>query len=104
MHQARGTRASWSGLRFAPGYPRLTRSPMSLAALSPPDRLPLLTAVPWLGELLSPERRRTLEAALRVDVRHISRGPLELGRLQSASPTNVGLLLIEGVVSREVVL
>jgi CRP/FNR family transcriptional regulator, cyclic AMP receptor protein len=77
---------------------------MSLAALSPPDRLPLLTAVPWLGELLSPERRRTLEAALRVDVRHISRGPLELGRLQSASPTNVGLLLIEGVVSREVVL
>jgi CRP/FNR family cyclic AMP-dependent transcriptional regulator len=78
---------------------------MSLAAASlPPHREPLLEIDPGLAELLAPERRRAALAALRVDVRRVSRGPLDLARLEAASPANIGLLVIDGVVSREVLL
>jgi hypothetical protein len=50
------------------------------------------------------ERRRAALAALRVDVRRVSRGPLDLARLEAASPANIGLLVIDGVASREVLL
>jgi CRP/FNR family transcriptional regulator, cyclic AMP receptor protein len=78
---------------------------MSVAAASlPPQRESLLEIDPGLSELLAPERRPAALAALRVDVRRVSRGPLDLARLESASPANIGLLVIDGVISREVLL
>lgn len=78
---------------------------MSLAAAAPPtERFPLLDLDPSLAELLPPVRREALGKALVVDVRTLDRGPLDLRRLQEATPSHIGLLLIDGVVSREVLL
>jgi CRP-like cAMP-binding protein len=78
---------------------------MSLAFLaSPPQRASLLDLDPSLAELLPPDRRRAADGALRVDVRHLRRGALDLERFASASPSNLGLLIVEGIVMREVLL
>ncbi len=78
---------------------------MSLAFLAPPPRrASLLARDPSLAELLAPDRRRAATAALQVDVRQLRRGALDLGRLESASPSNLGLLIVEGIVIREVLL
>jgi CRP/FNR family cyclic AMP-dependent transcriptional regulator len=76
---------------------------MSLAAFTvPPHRPSLLELDPALAELLEPQRRHAASHALRVDVRHLARGELDLQRLEAASPTHLGLLIVDGIVTREV--
>jgi len=76
---------------------------MSLAFLAPPpQRASLLELDPSLAELLPPDRRRAAVAALRVDVRQLRRGALDMGRFEAASPSHVGLFIAEGIVMREV--
>jgi CRP/FNR family cyclic AMP-dependent transcriptional regulator len=78
---------------------------MSLAAATPPaNRRSLLDIDPGLGTLLAGERRDAAASALRVDIRRTERGPLPVQRLAAASPGNVGLLVVGGVVAREVLL
>jgi CRP/FNR family cyclic AMP-dependent transcriptional regulator len=76
---------------------------MSLAAApTTADRRPLLEVDTGLATLLSAERRAAAARLLRVDIRRLERGPLCLERLAGASPGNIGLLVLDGVVAREV--
>jgi CRP/FNR family transcriptional regulator, cyclic AMP receptor protein len=78
---------------------------VSVAALiAPPERQPLLALDPSLAELVPVSRVPALERALYVDVRVLRRGELDLRALQARSRANIGLLLLDGVVSREVLL
>jgi CRP/FNR family transcriptional regulator, cyclic AMP receptor protein len=65
---------------------------------------PLLQLDPELGQLLAPERRAAAERELRVRVITFPVGEWDGGRLADADPTHLGLLLVEGVLAREVVL
>jgi CRP/FNR family cyclic AMP-dependent transcriptional regulator len=65
-------------------------------------RQPLLDLDPDLGPLLSDERRRGALRDLDVEVRVIEAGPWDVAQLEAPHPGHVGLLLIDGVVSREV--
>jgi hypothetical protein len=64
----------------------------------------LLELDPDLGQLMSPERREAAERALRVQVTTFAVGEWDAGRLADADPTHLGLLIVEGVLAREVVL
>jgi CRP/FNR family transcriptional regulator, cyclic AMP receptor protein len=65
--------------------------------------MPLLELDPDLGRILSAERRAAARRVV-VPVQELREGPLDVARLQDASPTHLGLLLVEGVIAREVVL
>ena len=69
-----------------------------------PDRLttPLLEVDPDLGMLLPEERLETARRELRVVVRTLETGPWDVDRLSGASPEHVGLLVLEGIIAREV--
>ena len=78
---------------------------MTLAAVLPPPELASLVALdPALADALTPDRRRSAASAVRVHVRHVPRGPLDLSTVQSASASNIGLLIVDGIVTREVLL
>jgi CRP/FNR family transcriptional regulator, cyclic AMP receptor protein len=64
----------------------------------------LLQLDPDLGQLLSPERRASAERELRVRVTTFPVGEWDGGRLADADPSHLGLLLVEGVLARELVL
>jgi hypothetical protein len=66
--------------------------------------VPLLDLDPDLGRLLTPERAREAQAELGVRVSHVPRGPWEAEKLASAHPENVGLLVLDGVLAREVLI
>ncbi len=65
---------------------------------------PLLELDPELGCLLESERRAAAERAIRVRVTTIDTGEWETGRLEEADPAHYGLLVVEGVLAREVLL
>jgi hypothetical protein len=65
---------------------------------------PLLQLDSELGQLLTPERREAAERELRVRVTTFPVGEWDGGRLADADPTHLGLLLVEGVLAREIVL
>jgi CRP/FNR family transcriptional regulator, cyclic AMP receptor protein len=65
---------------------------------------PLLQLDPELGQLLTTERRDAAERELRVRVTTFPVGEWDGGRLADADPTHLGLLLVEGVLAREIVL
>jgi len=67
-------------------------------------RVALLDVDPDLGALLPGERRRQARAALVVHELSIGRGPWAGGELANTSPRDVGLLLLCGAMTREVVL
>src|ERR671915_1156701 len=67
------------------------------------DAVRLLEADPELGALLSPNRRAEAERELVVRTHRLSVGPWDVARLSGASADHVGLLVIEGVLSRELV-
>jgi CRP/FNR family transcriptional regulator, cyclic AMP receptor protein len=70
----------------------------------PPRRTALLLDLdPDLGVLLPPERRIAARAALEVELLRVGAGPWDAERLAATSPDHMGLLLISGVVAREVV-
>jgi CRP/FNR family cyclic AMP-dependent transcriptional regulator len=62
----------------------------------------LLELDPDLGQLLSEERLAAARYELRVAVRTIETGPWDLERVSGAGPAHLGLLVIDGVLSREV--
>jgi CRP/FNR family cyclic AMP-dependent transcriptional regulator len=64
----------------------------------------LLDLDPDLGSLLTPERLAEAHVELGVRQSHLSRGPWQAEKLASAHPEHVGLLLLEGVVAREVLI
>ena len=63
----------------------------------------LLEADPELGALLNPNRRAEAERELVVRTHKLSIGPWDVTRLSSASADHVGLLILDGVLSREVI-
>jgi hypothetical protein len=64
----------------------------------------LLELDPELGQLLTPERREAAEHELRVRVSTFPVGEWDGSRLADADPMHLGLLIVEGVLAREVVL
>jgi len=67
-------------------------------------RAPLLELDPDLGRLLPPDRRNEAARGLVVSVQELYDGGRELAALTRSSPSHLGLLVIDGVVAREVVL
>src|SRR5918999_1338953 len=67
------------------------------------DAVRLLEADPELGALLSPSRRGEAERELVVRTHRLSVGPWDVSRLAGASADHVGLLVLDGVLSRELV-
>ena len=63
----------------------------------------LLEADAELGALLSPVRRAEAERELVVRTHRLSVGPWDVSRLSGASADHVGLLVLDGVISRELV-
>ena len=63
---------------------------------------PLLELDPDLGQLLPEERLPAAKRELRVAVRTLETGPWPVERLSGASPEHVGLLVLDGVIAREV--
>jgi hypothetical protein len=63
---------------------------------------PLLDLDPDLGQLVGPERRAAARAELQVRVHRLATGVWDVSRLEDASPEHFGLLMLEGVVAREV--
>lgn len=64
----------------------------------------LLELDPELGQLLTPDRREAAEREIRVRVSTFPVGEWDGSRLADADPMHLGLLIIEGVLAREVVL
>jgi CRP-like cAMP-binding protein len=78
---------------------------MSLAASTlSAQRVPLLRIDPELAELLPAERRPAAARCLKVPVFRLARRDFELGRLEASSARNLGLLIVDGIVAREVTL
>jgi CRP/FNR family transcriptional regulator, cyclic AMP receptor protein len=67
-------------------------------------RIHLLDADPELGRLLQGQRLVDARRDLLTRLHSIERGPWDAERLRNAGPEHVGLLLIDGVVAREIAL
>jgi CRP/FNR family transcriptional regulator, cyclic AMP receptor protein len=67
------------------------------------DTVRLLEADPELGALLAGSRRTDAERELVVRTHRLSVGPWDVTRLSGASADHVGLLVLDGVLSRELV-
>jgi CRP/FNR family transcriptional regulator, cyclic AMP receptor protein len=67
------------------------------------ETIRLLEADPELGALLAPARRAEAERDLIVRTHRLSVGPWDVSRLSSASADHVGLLVLDGVLARELV-
>jgi hypothetical protein len=65
---------------------------------------PLLDLDPDVGRLLTAERAGEAHAQLGVRVTLIPRGPWQAERLAAAHPENIGLLVLDGVIAREVLI
>jgi hypothetical protein len=65
------------------------------------DSIHLLEADPDLGALLSDARRAEAERELVVRTHRLPIGPWDISRLSSASADHVGLLILDGVLARE---
>ena len=70
---------------------------------TPTDAVRLLEEDPDLGGLLSGTRRAEAERELVVRVHRLGVGVWDVSRLEGAGSDHVGLLLLEGVVAREVI-
>jgi len=69
----------------------------------PAEAVRLLEADPDLGALLSAPRRADAERELVVRTHRLAVGPWDVARLTAASADHVGLLILDGVLSRELV-
>src|SRR4051794_2070166 len=67
-------------------------------------RIHLLDADPELGRLLEGQRLIDARRDLLCRLHSLERGPWDAERLRTAGPEHVGLLLIDGVVAREIAL
>src|SRR5215210_1696375 len=68
-----------------------------------PGTVQLLEADPDLGMMLSPARRAEAERELTVRTYEVPTGPWDVTRLSGTSADHVGLLILDGVLSRELV-
>src|ERR687884_1465794 len=68
-----------------------------------PDMVRLLDADPDLGALLSDARREQAERELIVRTHRLPVGPWDVSRLAGATADHVGLLILSGVLSRELI-
>ena len=68
-----------------------------------PETVRLLDEDPDLGELLSAERRAEAAEALIVRVQRLPVGAWDVSRLRSLGAGHVGLLLLDGVLARDVI-
>jgi CRP/FNR family cyclic AMP-dependent transcriptional regulator len=66
-------------------------------------KLPLLDVDPDLGRLVAEDRRFDAHRELEVEVHRLPSGPWGVGGAAEANPQHVGLLLVDGVIAREVV-
>src|SRR4051794_37166235 len=71
--------------------------------LRTPETVRLLEADPDLGALLSEPRRAEAERELTVRSHQIPVGPWDVTRLSATTADHVGLLILDGVLSRELV-
>jgi CRP-like cAMP-binding protein len=67
------------------------------------EQIALLTADPDLGALLSEQRRSEAERRLLVSTHRLSVGAWDVSRLAGASADHIGLLILDGVISRELI-
>ena len=70
---------------------------------TPSDSVRLLEADPDLGGLLTGTRREEAERELVVRVHKLGVGVWDVSRLEGAGADHVGLLLLDGVIAREVI-
>ena len=70
---------------------------------TPSDSVRLLEADPDLGGLLTGTRREEAERELVVRVHRLGVGVWDVSRLEGAGADHVGLLLLDGVIAREVI-
>jgi CRP/FNR family transcriptional regulator, cyclic AMP receptor protein len=63
---------------------------------------PLLELDPDLGQLLEGTRLAAAQRDLRVAVHALDSGPWEVDKVSGASPDHIGLLVLDGVLAREV--
>jgi CRP/FNR family transcriptional regulator, cyclic AMP receptor protein len=70
---------------------------------TPSDTVRLLEADPDLGGLLTGARRQEAERELVVRVHRLGVGVWDVSRLEGAGADHVGLLLLDGVIAREVI-
>ncbi|HET8756619.1 MAG TPA: Crp/Fnr family transcriptional regulator, partial [Solirubrobacteraceae bacterium] len=63
---------------------------------------PLLDLDPDLGQLLEGGRVTAARRELRIAVHTLEAGPWEVDKLASTSPEHIGLLILDGVLAREV--
>src|SRR3954449_13620950 len=68
-----------------------------------PDMVRLLDVDPDLGGLLNQTRREQAERELVVRTHRLPVGPWDVSRLAGATADHVGLLIIDGILSRELV-
>jgi CRP/FNR family cyclic AMP-dependent transcriptional regulator len=67
------------------------------------EQIPLLKADPDLGGFLADNRRAEAERKLFVSTHRLAVGPWDVTRLSNASADHVGLLMLEGVIARELI-
>src|SRR4051794_25830410 len=72
--------------------------------MTPNGTIPLLDADPELGQLLTGERLHEARTRFVVHIHTLSDGPWDAERLRLAGPEHVGLLLLDGLIAREVAL
>jgi CRP/FNR family cyclic AMP-dependent transcriptional regulator len=77
--------------------------PESMIKATPSDTVRLLDADPDLGGLLTGARRQEAERELVVRVHRLGVGVWDVSRLEGAGADHVGLLLLDGVIAREVI-
>jgi CRP/FNR family transcriptional regulator, cyclic AMP receptor protein len=63
---------------------------------------PLLELDPDLGQLLDAERLASAREELLVAVHPLQPGPWDIDKLSGASPEHIGLLLVDGILARDV--
>ena len=68
-----------------------------------PDMVRLLDVDPDLGGLLNDSRREQAERELVVRTHRLPVGPWDVSRLAGATADHVGLLIIDGILSRELI-
>jgi CRP/FNR family cyclic AMP-dependent transcriptional regulator len=71
--------------------------------LKAPDAVRLLEADPDLGGLMTGSRREEAERSLVVRVHRLGVGVWDVSRLEGAGADHIGLLVLDGVIAREVI-
>src|SRR3954451_9354799 len=67
------------------------------------EQIPLLKADPDLGSLLAEPRRSDAERRLLVSTHRLGVGAWDVSRLSNASADHIGLLVLDGVIARELI-